>query len=232
MFCSQCGKKLNDDAKFCSSCGTKIVTGNIKVEQKAYNKADIKNKCQFCGEILSDGEIKCPSCGNERRETRPVNFNKSSDEKINLGRGRSDSHENSNIYEKTEKLSKFVLKFGEKIILKDNGFIYNQDEEFEHVLILTNQSLYIIVDDEEEVFDDILRVPLSQINQCIFHNGGFLGENYLEIFRMDSTDRVDLSFGRKNKLILWNMAINDRFKEETANRGYEYYKNINLKKLK
>ena len=36
MFCSNCGKKLNDDAKFCDACGTKVSKNDEsnKKEQK------------------------------------------------------------------------------------------------------------------------------------------------------------------------------------------------------
>lgn len=234
MFCSQCGKQLNDNARFCSSCGTKIELGNIKINQTIESKANVKNKCLFCGETLSDGISKCPSCGNDRRDVRTKISSKPPEEKKEMELNNNEVDIHFNPYEKTEKISRLSMKPGEKVILKDNGFIYNynEDEEYYHVLILTNQSLYVIVDDEEEKFDDIIRIPLSQINQCIYHKGGFFGENYIELFRTESIDKIELTTTKKGKLALWEMAINDRFKKETSDRGYEYYKNIDMKKLK
>lgn len=234
MFCSQCGKQLNDDAKFCSSCGTKIELGNIKINQSIESESNVKNKCLFCGETLTERIIKCPSCGNDRREVRTPVPSKSSEEKKDLNLNKNEVDKHSNPHEKTEKLSKLSMKPGEKVILKDNGFIYNynEDDEYYHVLILTNQSLFVIVDDEEEKFDDIIRIPLSQINQCIYHKGGFFGENYIELFRTESIDKIELTTSRKGKLALWEMAINDRFNKETSDRGYDYYKSVDIKKLK
>lgn len=234
MFCSQCGKQLKDDARFCSSCGTKIETSNAKTNQTIKNKSDIRNKCMFCGEALSEGTKRCPSCDNEVREVKSTITNRTTDEIKEIKSNNNVVNIGSNPQEKTEKLSKLTMKSGEMIILKDNGFIYNYNEndEYYHVLILTNQSLYVIVDDEEEKFNDIIRIPLSQINQCIYHKGGFFGESYIELFRTDAIDKIELSFSKKGKLALWDMAINDRFKIETSVREYEYYKSVDIKKLK
>lgn len=68
MFCSNCGIKLDDDAKFCRSCGqqtsveknTTIITTGIKF---------VLAKCATCGanvKVNSDNEIMtCPFCGNK-----------------------------------------------------------------------------------------------------------------------------------------------------------------------
>ena len=40
MFCPKCGKKINDEGKFCSHCGFKIEPQNTK-EEKKENKDEI-----------------------------------------------------------------------------------------------------------------------------------------------------------------------------------------------
>ena len=34
MFCPKCGKKIDDEGKFCSNCGFKVETKNIEEEKK------------------------------------------------------------------------------------------------------------------------------------------------------------------------------------------------------
>lgn len=68
LFCSNCGKQLEDDAKFCSGCG-KVVNSNTSTESK--RKVEYKgtiHKCPNCGEILDAFTVKCPSCDYEIRD--------------------------------------------------------------------------------------------------------------------------------------------------------------------
>ena len=46
MFCSNCGAKVNKNAKFCSECGTKL-----------------NNTCPNCGATVKDGAKFCSECG-------------------------------------------------------------------------------------------------------------------------------------------------------------------------
>ena len=41
MFCPKCGKKIDDEGKFCSNCGFKIETQNIEEEKNKENKDEI-----------------------------------------------------------------------------------------------------------------------------------------------------------------------------------------------
>ena len=73
MFCSNCGKELRNDAKFCDACGTKVFREEISkkeedvVEDKKPQKEGKVFKCPACGEIISFDTIKCPTCGNDIR---------------------------------------------------------------------------------------------------------------------------------------------------------------------
>ncbi len=79
MFCSSCGKQINDGAKFCNFCGaTQVVVDqntvqpdNVVPSVPSIPKASIKegqsHKCPYCGEILGFDAIVCPSCGKEIR---------------------------------------------------------------------------------------------------------------------------------------------------------------------
>lgn len=79
MFCSSCGKQINDGAKFCNFCGaTQVIVDqasasstNVAPPIPATPKEPIKegqtHKCPYCGEILGFDALVCPSCGNEIR---------------------------------------------------------------------------------------------------------------------------------------------------------------------
>ena len=75
MFCSNCGKKLEDGAKFCDACGTKVESASSSHQhEEKQNKPDVKegtiHKCPSCGEILKGFEVNCPACGLELREVK------------------------------------------------------------------------------------------------------------------------------------------------------------------
>lgn len=66
MYCSNCGKKIADDAKFCDGCGARIE--NITDETNKFSDKDgTVFKCPHCGEYLAFDAIVCPSCGHELR---------------------------------------------------------------------------------------------------------------------------------------------------------------------
>ena len=70
-FCSNCGKELAADAKFCSECGTKIfLEDNNESAQRRTEYDGVIHKCPNCGDILDAYESVCGACGYEQRGTR------------------------------------------------------------------------------------------------------------------------------------------------------------------
>ncbi len=74
-FCSNCGQKLADGAKFCSGCGTAVdgipstqTTSTLPqgTQRKISYDGEIL-KCSSCGEVLNSFTTNCPSCGYELR---------------------------------------------------------------------------------------------------------------------------------------------------------------------
>ena len=55
--CSNCGKELSDNAKFCSKCGSKC--------EEVVQEKKVKRMCQKCGHELDEKMKFCPKCGTE-----------------------------------------------------------------------------------------------------------------------------------------------------------------------
>lgn len=65
-FCTNCGKELSADAKFCSHCGRPTRTIDNSKRNAVY-EGEI-HKCPNCGEVLNSFHVNCPSCGYEVRD--------------------------------------------------------------------------------------------------------------------------------------------------------------------
>ena len=70
MFCSNCGNKLIDNAKFCNACGTKIVKESAEERKNTYD-GEI-HKCPNCGDTIDAYETVCEACGFELRGRKAV----------------------------------------------------------------------------------------------------------------------------------------------------------------
>ena len=65
-FCSNCGNRLDPEAKFCNKCGTRIITDNQRsnTERKLEYQGTVV-KCPSCGAEVPAMAAICPDCGHE-----------------------------------------------------------------------------------------------------------------------------------------------------------------------
>ncbi|MCD7892359.1 MAG: zinc ribbon domain-containing protein [Erysipelotrichaceae bacterium] len=71
-YCSNCGKKLKEGAKYCTYCGEPC-DDNSSYDEEYIRKEKYAGKiikCPNCGEMLKSFEIVCPACGFEIRESK------------------------------------------------------------------------------------------------------------------------------------------------------------------
>jgi hypothetical protein len=69
MFCSKCGKQLEEGSKFCNGCGSHV-NKNAQPESSSKRKTVFDgeiHKCPNCGSQLNAFEHKCKDCGYELR---------------------------------------------------------------------------------------------------------------------------------------------------------------------
>lgn len=82
-YCTNCGTKLDDDAKFCKNCGKPVfIDTNVaqnKINDSIYKKSDSErktvyegtiHKCPNCGATIDAYETVCSNCGYEIRERK------------------------------------------------------------------------------------------------------------------------------------------------------------------
>lgn len=80
-FCTYCGTRLDENAKFCKNCGKAVIIGNpINLDSRYYDNDESNptsrktvyegtlHKCPNCGEIVDALITNCPACGYEFRD--------------------------------------------------------------------------------------------------------------------------------------------------------------------
>ena len=74
MFCSNCGTKLNEGAKFCHGCGFAVgtvtpsappVVEQPKTQERQQEYVGKILKCPHCGSAVTERTVVCPDCGME-----------------------------------------------------------------------------------------------------------------------------------------------------------------------
>ena len=70
-YCTNCGQKLAEGAKFCANCGKEVEESNASTQRKTVFDGEL-HKCPNCGELLESFVAKCPSCGYELRGSGSV----------------------------------------------------------------------------------------------------------------------------------------------------------------
>ena len=111
-FCSQCGKKLDKDARFCSFCGTPI--GAVKE-----TGLDESAHCPSCGHLISVLEVTCPACGFEIKKRGVSSSIKELSDKLetidkkrdSLIRGVVRSFNGNSLSEKAEEKAQVIRSF-------------------------------------------------------------------------------------------------------------------------
>ena len=82
MFCSECGKEINNNSKFCSFCGARQIN-NLDVKKKAKDAEDLPTKSRLSNKNLKESKTVKPQYKKEeieywrRRKRKDSNINMS-----------------------------------------------------------------------------------------------------------------------------------------------------------
>ncbi len=66
-YCTNCGQKLPEGAKFCTNCGQRVLPHKKPTSQRETVYEGKLYKCPNCGELISSFVGSCPACGYELR---------------------------------------------------------------------------------------------------------------------------------------------------------------------
>jgi uncharacterized membrane protein YvbJ len=134
-FCSNCGAKLNYEAKFCPECGVATDVNQVNAERKIEYDGEI-HKCPNCGEVLKAFISNCPVCGYELRNNRSSNSIKEFALKLNALEVKSEQESAASIF--GNKASKINM---EKISLIQQFTIPNNKEDITEFIMLAYSNI-------------------------------------------------------------------------------------------
>ncbi len=140
-FCSQCGTKLNDGARFCQGCGAPVnnsSAGGYPRREFEYEGKIIK--CPNCGEVLSSFQARCPACGHELRETKVSSAAKEFALKLEIIEAQSDPIHKGLLRKKLEK-DEISEKEQRKIELIRSFPVPNTKEDMLEFMILATSCI-------------------------------------------------------------------------------------------
>jgi predicted amidophosphoribosyltransferase len=61
MFCTNCGKEIRPDSRFCGNCGTPVIVPSGGSFPQPVQPETVK--CPNCGTEAEDWRLFCPGCG-------------------------------------------------------------------------------------------------------------------------------------------------------------------------
>lgn len=189
QFCSYCGTKLDDGARFCKNCGEAIHNDTQETHRTSDEKAYSENpterktvyegyihKCPNCGEVMESFLTVCPACGYEIRDVRSASSVRELATKLeNISAQKMPAYEEKKSImkkifgkdfreedEAEEALKRFESqKDMEKASLIINFAVPNSKEDIMEFMILAASN----IDVKKGIDDDVTKAWISKLNQ-------------------------------------------------------------------
>lgn len=123
-YCTNCGKEIVGNVKFCSNCGA--ATNNVTSKRQTVFEGNI-HKCPNCGEVLPSFAASCSSCGYEIRGNSAADSVKELYNSLNkeVSTSKKDSIiRNFPIPNSKEDILEFMILASSNILGEDNRDIY------------------------------------------------------------------------------------------------------------
>lgn len=142
-FCSNCGTKLNDGARFCQGCGAPVNTTSAGgYARREFEYAGKIIKCPNCGESLASFHVKCPSCGHEIREAKVSSVVKEFASKLEMIEAQPDPKKKGFIRNKLEDASATITEKEQRKIELIRSFpVPNTKEDMLEFMILATSCI-------------------------------------------------------------------------------------------
>ena len=141
-YCSKCGEKLVDGAKFCQRCGTPVHEGFYKNSEERLQGYEGKiYKCPNCGEVLKSFVRNCPACGFELRGAKVTSAVREFALKLEAIEARREYEKPKGIFSASQNQINISKTDEQKISLIQNFSIPNTKEDMLEFMILATSNI-------------------------------------------------------------------------------------------
>lgn len=140
-YCSKCGVKLAEGAKFCQKCGSPVHGGYTYTNQRQQEYVGKVYKCPECGEVLKSFEINCPACGFELRGTKASGVVREFARKLEAIESRREYEKPDGFFARAQALQQVSKTDEQKISLIKSFAVPNTKEDMLEFMILATSSI-------------------------------------------------------------------------------------------
>lgn len=183
-FCSNCGRKLEHDVKFCSECGEPIIKKEETYDQRKTVYDGELHKCPNCGELLKSFEIICSTCGYELRGNKVSNAVKEFALKLENIEAKREYEKPRGIFAVAEAQQRLSKTDEQKISLIKSFSVPNSKEDMLEFMILATSSMNMRTYDSS---DTNISKSDKEINAAWFSKVQQVYEKAKRIYSTDST---------------------------------------------
>ena len=142
-FCTNCGQKLPDGAKYCASCGSPVVeSGSNDVHRQTRYEGTIY-KCPNCGEIVDSFVLNCPSCGHEFRSSASTSLVQELASKLEAMEQQQEPRKRRTIKDELLRTNNLSKTDEQKISLIRSFVIPNTKEDILEFIILASSNINV-----------------------------------------------------------------------------------------
>lgn len=210
-FCSNCGEKLNDGAKFCHVCGV-AVYGAQTQQKREQEYAGKLIKCPNCGEVLDSFTARCLACGWEVRGAKATSSVKEFALKLETIEATRE-REKVGFFTKVYRLQGISKTDKQKISLIKNFPVPNTKEDVLEFMILAtsnvDMSMYSCLNTPAAGVKAMTEAWNAKVKQVYAKakNTYQSDPDFTKIQELYDSYYTDISKQKKKKIIKWILLI-------------------------
>ena len=147
IFCTNCGKKLTPDTRFCPGCGISVCNNISEPVLRNGRSERRENICPSCGAVHNSFTINCPYCGYEFRETNASSAVKEFALRLEAIEARREYERPRRLFAVAEAQQRVSKTDEQKISLIKNFPVPNNKEDMLEFMILATSNINMAVYD-------------------------------------------------------------------------------------
>lgn len=213
-YCSKCGVKLGDGAKFCQKCGSPTQGGYTYTNQRQQEYAGKVYKCPECGEVLKSFEINCPACGFELRGTKASGAVREFARKLEAIESRREYEKPHGLFARAEALQRIGKTDEQKISLIKSFAVPNTKEDMLEFMILATSSINLNAYDTTNTYvskseKELNAAWLSKVQQVYekANRSYSIDDTIGEIDRLYEKCQASIKAKKKKVFIKWALMV-------------------------